>query len=121
MKRSIEPSVDYGDASAVMQMIADCQNRPLSLRLQAVMLRMMGKSVTDTAALLNVHRDSIHTWITLWNQGGLETLTTRPGQGRPRKLHESYRTWIVRQFEEKDDNGVPFTATTIYSELKKTP
>jgi len=121
MKPSLSPTLDYGDISAVTRMIAECQNRPLSIRLQAVLLRMMDKSVTETAKILNVHRDSIHTWIRRWNAGGLETLTTRPGQGRPRKLQEGERTWIVRQFEEKDENGVPFTATTIYSKLKKTP
>jgi transposase len=121
MRPSQTPTHDHGDISAVMRMIAECTNRPLCVRLQAVLLRMMGKSVSETAALLGVHRDSIHAWIRRWNDGGLETLATRPGQGRPRKLQDSERTWIVRQFEEKDENGVPFTATTIYSELKKRP
>jgi len=119
MKKPLIPSAEFGDVSAVMQMIADSKNRPLKIRLQAVLLRMLGKSVTDTAALLDVSRDSIHNWIRRWNDGGCEALATRPGQGHPWTLTEGDRNWIVRQFKEKDENGVPFTATTIYSELKK--
>lgn len=121
MSKALQPTLDYGDVTAVMQMIAESKNRPLSRRLQAIQLRMLGKSVSETAALLTVHRDSIQSWVRRWNQGGMETLKTQPGQGRPRKLQDGERTWIVRQFKEKDENGVPFTATTIYSELKKKP
>jgi len=113
------PSQTFGDIQAVTRMIAECKNRPLSIRLQTVLLRMLGKSVTETATLLGIHRDSVHSWIRRWNQGGLATLTTIPGQGRPRVLNEGDRKWILRQFKDVDDNGVPFTAVTIYSELKK--
>lgn len=120
MKKPIAPSFDHGDVSAVMQMIAGSKNRPLTIRLQAVLLRMLGKSVKETSSILDVHRGSIHNWIRRWNEGGYEALTTRPGQGHPHTLMEGDRTWIIRQFKEKDENGIPFTATTIYSRLKKT-
>lgn len=121
MSHSIPATLDFGDATAVTRMIADCKNRPLSVRLQAVLLRMLGKTVDETATLLQVHRDSVHSWIRRWNEGGLATLATRPGQGRPRRLQEGDRTWIVRQFDDTDENGVPYTAVAIFSELKKTP
>ena len=51
MRPPIAPTLDYGDAAVVTRLIAESRNRPLSLRLQVVLLRMLGKTVNETATL----------------------------------------------------------------------
>ncbi len=65
------------------------------LRIQGVMLSLEQQSVSNIAQLLRVHRSSVHTWISLWNEYGAESLYEGYRSGKPRRLSEQDREKLV--------------------------
>jgi len=56
---------------------------PLRRRAQAVELSRRGYRLTAIADLLDVHRQAVSGWLTLWTTQGLRGLYDLPRSGRP--------------------------------------
>ena len=55
-------------------------------RCQCLVLSHQGQTIPQLAELFNVHRTTIYCWFDLWEEGGIEALHKKPGQGRRPKL-----------------------------------
>lgn len=55
-------------------------------RCQCLILSNQGHTIPQLTKLFNVHRVTIYEWFNLWEEGGIEALRKKPGQGRRAKL-----------------------------------
>lgn len=62
------------------------QSPVLRQRSQGILLSARGHTVSQIAAIFEVHVNTVRHWFDLWEQSGLEALRHKPGQGRKRKL-----------------------------------
>lgn len=70
-----------GDTLGVLTSVNDNQyNR------HGILLSHRGQSVPQIAEIFQVHVNTVRRWFGLWEQGGLETLRHKEGQGRKRLL-----------------------------------
>jgi len=58
-------------------------------RIHGVMLSIEKYSVGDIATVLHQHRSTVHSWIILWNQHGINALFEGHRSGRPAQLTET--------------------------------
>jgi len=58
-------------------------------RIQGVMLSLEKYSVRDIAKVLHQHRSTVHSWIILWNQHGINALFEGHRSGRSAQLTEN--------------------------------
>lgn len=67
-------------------------------RLQSIRLNDRGYQVTSISELLEVHYNSVRSWLKRYEQGGLAALSEKPREGRPRLLNEEQeaqvRVWV---------------------------
>jgi len=119
MSKRIEPTERFGNIDFIRHALKETKDVASVRRLQAVQFRMQGKTVSEVVSLLNVHRDTVHTWICKWNEGGLEALKTQPRPGRPRKLNAHYKNLTIEKIEGSLKDGKPYTAIAIHGYLKK--
>ena len=55
-------------------------------RVRAGRMLQKGKSCTEVALSVGVARQTVHTWKSLLNEGGIDALRAVPGRGRPAQL-----------------------------------
>lgn len=58
----------------------------LRIRSQAILLSSQKYSQIKIAGILGVHRNTVSSWLTLWEEGGMMGLQTKPGRGCKSKL-----------------------------------
>ena len=63
----------------------------VALRIQGIMLSVEKYSIGEIARLLRMQRSTVHSWITLWNQFGDNSLLEGHRSGRPSLLNDSDR------------------------------
>lgn len=56
-------------------------------RCHAILLSNKGYDIGQITDILEVHRSSVYTWFSTWQNQGIEGLKTKPGQGRKAVLH----------------------------------
>jgi transposase len=74
------------DRSSLEAAYRNSQSPVLRQRSQGILLSDRGHTVPQIAAIFEVHVNTVRHWFDLWEQGGLEALHHKPGQGRKRKL-----------------------------------
>lgn len=67
----------------------------VALRIQGVMLSLEKYSASEIAALLHVHRSTVHEWIQSWNEFGEEGLYEGHRSGRPAALLPTDRERLI--------------------------
>ena len=119
MRYPNEPDTCFGDAEFLEKEIARTREADLMLRLQAIRYRMLEKTVNETCELLCIHPDTLRKWVLKWNDSGIKALRTKPRSGRPRKLNNDCKNWIINQIGGTLNDAEPFTALAIHGYLKK--
>ena len=89
---SLEPE-HHSEIDALMQSKA-CNQRTLK-RLQSVKLNAKGYSIGQISAVLEVHYNSVCTWLTRYEKEGLAGLKDQPISGRPPLLTEADRHQVA--------------------------
>lgn len=59
------------------------------MRAHSILLNSKSFNVNEIAAIYNVNRDSVSSWINSWEESGVEGLFEKPRSGAPSKLTES--------------------------------
>jgi len=59
------------------------------MRAHSILLNSKSFNVNEIAAIYNVNRDSVSSWINAWEESGVEGLFEKPRSGAPSKLTES--------------------------------
>ena len=89
-----------------------------ALRLRAVrMVRREEVSVVDTAQLLGIDPSSIHSWLNLYDAGGLAGLKVKKAPGRERKMTESQEHRIFQVMRKKTPEHFGFASMLWTREL----
>lgn len=82
-------------------------------RCRAVLWSADGKSVTEIAELLGVHRSTVHRWVKDYVRFGLEGLEVGKSTGRPRKVDSEVDEILLAATDKNPrDLGYPFTRWT---------
>lgn len=117
--RALQPTLHYGDAAWLAEVIVRTKDAAQMRRLQAVRFRMLGYTMSQTERLLDVSRQALREWIHRWNDGGVEALATQSRSGRPPAINAELREVVVERLEGRLPDGTPYTAVAIHGYLKK--
>ena len=66
-------------------------------RCQIVLFKSEGRTSQEVAQLVKQHYVSVNAWLNRYQQGGLDGLRTKPGQGRKALLNKDTDAALVRQ------------------------
>lgn len=71
-------------------------------RCQIVLLKSEGRSSKEVAGIVKQHYVSVNTWLTRYEQDGLDGLQTKPGRGRKALLNKETDAGLVRQVVQNE-------------------
>ena len=83
-------------------------------RAHSLLLSSQGKTITDIAQTYQVHRVTVSSWITTWEDLGVQGLYDKPRSGRPRKLNPEEQELAIQYIEEE-----PRSLKNVVERLKK--
>jgi transposase len=69
-------------------------------RAQAILLSDAGFSLKELSAIFGVCRQTTATWLTAWETGGIAALLDKPRSGRPCKLTEATKQYVLDRVEQ---------------------
>lgn len=70
------------------------------MRAHAILLSAEGKSINEIATIYPVHRVSVASWISDWEQSGIVGLLDKERSGRPHKLTEEEQARVKQLLQE---------------------
>lgn len=71
-------------------------------RCQIVLLKSEGRSSKEVASIVKQHYVSVNSWLTRYQQAGLDGLRTKPGRGRKPLLNKETDATLVRQVVQNE-------------------
>lgn len=115
----IEPTQAHGGVVEVQAAMKRIKDAVVYRRLQAILCRMQGKTIAETCREVQISRDTLHTWVRRWNQGGFARLAEAKRTGRPRKLTAEVKDLVIKEIEGRLPDGTPYKALLLHGHLKK--
>ena len=107
-------SLTAAESDRIDQLFRYGPNARTRKRANAVRLSALDYSVPQIAEILGCNQQSVHNWITAFEQGGIGALHDKPRSGRPVKADADYRQLLVDSIRANPhDLGYPFTVWTI--------
>ncbi|MBZ0263027.1 helix-turn-helix domain-containing protein [bacterium] len=70
MNRSLEPSISFGDATFIADILERTKDVKHARRLTAIRFRMLGYSSNEVCRLLRITHESLRKWVNAWNKSG---------------------------------------------------
>ena len=89
------------------------------MRAHSILLNSKSFNVNEIAAIYNVNRDSVSSWINSWEESGVEGLFEKPRSGAPSKLTES-EIEIVKDIIINNSQSPKIILAKISKEIDKT-
>ena len=88
-------------------------------RCQCLILSHQGYRISQLTELFKVHRTTIYEWFNLWEEGGIEALHKKPGQGRRPKLSPTNPKHVerARALVENDRQNLKAVVAKLSAEL----
>ncbi|MBC8478704.1 IS630 family transposase [bacterium] len=74
----------------------------LAIRLQAIKMLTIGITVDQVCQVMSRTRSTLRSWVHLWNEGGIDALARKRGQGRSRKISPGHMRIISELVEHPD-------------------
>ena len=89
-------------------------------RCQCLILSHQGHTITELTNLFKVHRVTVYEWFNLWEEGGIEALHKKPGQGRRPKLSPANPRHVerARALVEEDRQSLKAVVAKLSAELE---
>ena len=81
-------------------------------RAQAVLLSAAGFNLKELSAIFGVCRQTTATWLSAWERGGIAALLDKPRSGRPCKLTDKAKDYVLKQVGES-----PRSLKTVLAQL----
>ena len=78
-------------------------SKRVRIRAQGILLSADGSTVDDIARVHHVHRDTVSSWLDLWEEFGVDGLRDRPRSGGPSKLSDEEKQ-VVKELLESHPN-----------------
>lgn len=82
------------------------------VRAQAVLLSDAGFSLKELSAIFGVCRQTTATWLSAWETGGIAALLDKPRSGRPCKLTDEAKRYVLASVD-----GSPRSLKTVLAQL----
>lgn len=89
------------------------------MRAHSILLNSKSFNVNEIAAIYNVNRNSVSSWINSWEESGVEGLFEKPRSGAPSKLTES-EIEIVKDIIENNSQSPKIILAKVSKEIDKT-
>jgi transposase len=119
-RRCIEPSQEYGDAKKLFDLSREADDSKLRDRCLALWMLMTGRSREEVMENFNVKWSTLQQWVRLWNKGGIEQLKVGKPTGRPQKMTDDAKDFVVKTVEfTHPKTGEKITGKWISAKLKK--
>lgn len=119
-RKTNKPDEKLGSAEDLLKEANSCKDMGQSKRYQAIRLLMIGKSREEVLEILGICERSLREWVKLWNRGGKEGLKKCKSPGRPSKLSEAGKNFLVELIEIPDKRtGKKITAIHLRGVLEK--
>jgi len=93
-RRTIRP-LPAADEECLRRVYRTSPDADLVRRCQAILLSAAGKSTTEIATLLQIHRTTVLRWLGRFERAGLAGLASQWGDGRPPRWDEAYEHAVV--------------------------
>ena len=87
---------------------------PNQRRAHGILLSYKGYSIDEIANILEVHRNSVSSWIHAWERVGISELFDKPRSGAPSQLNENDIKWLEQLLTE-----YPQSPKTILAQFTK--
>ena len=71
-------------------------------RCQIVLLKSEGRTSKEVAGIVKVHYVSVNSWLTRYEQAGIDGLFTKPGRGRKSVLDKQTDATLVRKIVQNE-------------------
>lgn len=88
MKMKYVSSVNKKQIKKLQDIMRNNSSFRVRTRAHAILLSARGFSIDDIVNIYQIHRDTVSSWIDLWEQSGLKSLADNPRSGRPAILTE---------------------------------
>jgi transposase len=86
-------------------------------KCHCILLSEKGKDATELSEFFGVSRQSILTWLHLWEQEGQQGLKLKPGRGRKPKLDKDKHVNVIKTLIENEPKNLTRVVAQIESEL----
>ena len=119
-QKLLVPNEEYGSPSELLKWSKENKEARQAERFLAIRLLMLGKNRQEVMETYGIAWCTLQKWVKLWNKGGKEFLMLGKPTGRPTKLTQEAKDFIVKQFEFTDKRtGEKITAISISGVLEK--
>lgn len=119
-QKRMEPDQRFGTPAELLFWSKDTKEPLESQRLLGIRMLMLGSSREDVMRTFGISWSTLQKWVRLWNKGGRENLRVGKPTGRPQKLSQDVKDFLVREIEFiHPKTGKRITGVAISGTLKK--
>lgn len=119
-RKRIEPDQKFGGPEILLALSRKTEEPKLRDRFLALWMLMMGHSREQVMESFGVKWTTLQEWVRLWNKGGIESIQVEKPTGRPAKMTDEARDFIVKSVEfTHPKTGEKITGKWISAKLKK--
>lgn len=119
-RKCVEPNQEYGDAKKLFDLSREAEDPKLRDRYLALWMLMTGRSREEVMESFGLKWTTLQQWVRLWNKGGIEQIQVGKPTGRPQKLTDDAKDFIVKNVEfTHPKTGERITGRWISAKLKK--
>ncbi|MCD4786319.1 MAG: helix-turn-helix domain-containing protein [Candidatus Eremiobacteraeota bacterium] len=119
-RKRMEIDQTKGTADELLELSKKSKN-PLEVKRYIALRMLMTRcSREDVMSFFGITWSTLQKWVRLWNKGGAESLKVGKPIGRPSRLTEEVKDFIVKKIEfTNPKTGERITGTAISGQLKK--
>lgn len=98
-QKIVKPNEKFGSPSDLLKWSKECKDVRQSERFTAIRLLMLGRSREDVMEVYDISWSTLQRWVKLWNKGGKESLMMGKPTGRPSRLTQEGKNFLIEQIE----------------------
>ncbi len=115
-----QPDQEFCSPEKLFKLHLEAEDVRLRNRYLAIWMLMDGKSREFVMEQFNIQWTTLQKWVRLWNKGGPERLKLGKITGRPTKMTDEAKDFIVKSIEfTHSETGEKVTGLSISANLKK--
>jgi len=119
-QKIMQPKTEYGKPDDLLKWSKQTKNKLESTRFLALRMLMNGLSRQDVMDVFGISWSTLQKWVRLWNKGGKDFVSVGKPTGRPSKMTQEAKDFIVRKIEfTSKKTGERITGLAISGTLKK--
>lgn len=119
-RKRIELNQDFGSPEKLLALSKETKDPLFTQRCVALRMLMLGESREHVMKIFDLKWTTLQKWVRLWNEGGLESISVGKPTGRPPKMTEEAKNFVVKIVEfTHPKTGEKVTGRFISGQLKK--